>query len=79
MAIEFKRFETCPYCGGEGHSEEFEYPFAGCPPFAVAVKCDECNGSGWVDEYGTPPGVAHDLPRGCDPMRGVEFPFAENH
>lgn len=69
-----KRFTTCPYCGGEG-CDEVSSPQHDDPHFAVVVKCDECNGSGWVDEYGTPPGVDYDY---SDDM-GAEFPFAENH
>lgn len=64
-----ENFETCPYCGGEG-SNEVSNPQRDDPYFAVVVKCEECNGSGWICT------VLEEAP---DPMRGVEFPFAENH
>lgn len=67
-------FEKCPYCGGEG-CDEVARPQHDDPYFAVVVKCEECNGSGWVDEYGTPKGEDYEPPD----APGWESGFAENH
>ena len=63
-------FEVCPYCGGEG-ADEVHDPQWGDPYYARVVKCTECNGSGYVWDD---PDAAKN-----DPMRHVEFPFADNH
>jgi DnaJ-class molecular chaperone len=44
---ELSDYQTCPTCGGEG-SWEMLAPQHDDPDFCVVVKCDECNGSGWV-------------------------------
>lgn len=68
------RFTTCPYCGGEGievfRVTVYEHGCGFPHDDSDERPCRECNGSGWVNEYGAEP---------LDPMRGVEFPFAKNH
>lgn len=63
-------FEICPYCGGDGQ-DEIPAPQHDDPGFARVVKCKPCNGTGYV--WNDPDSPAN------DPMRHVEFPFAENH
>jgi len=45
--MDAERFATCPHCCGEGEWDESR-PQWDDPGYAVSVRCDECNGSGWV-------------------------------
>ena len=44
-----ERFTTCVACCGDGGWEKAR-PQHDDPHYAIWVKCDACNGSGWVCE-----------------------------
>jgi DnaJ-class molecular chaperone len=44
--IELEQWITCEACCGEGSTEEGR-PQPDDPYFAVTIKCELCNGSGW--------------------------------
>ncbi len=46
--------QTCPVCHGEGVVNESE-PLSDDPDFCKTLKCEDCNGSGLIDEYLGPP------------------------
>jgi DnaJ-class molecular chaperone len=43
----YQGYEVCPICHGEGVINESE-PFPDDPDFCLALKCEDCNGSGVV-------------------------------